>query len=85
MTVIPDHLKDYWDEAKGSVKEKTPDAAIEALAGQIKLKRDAEKRISEEGAIVMDAKGNAVEHPGIKIAREAGREVQGWINRYGST
>jgi phage terminase small subunit len=83
---IPDHLPEYlhavWREAKDQVRPSTPPAAIEGLCRQLYLMRDAERRVSEEGSVVADAKGNATEHPAIKIQREAGKEVRDWLKRY---
>lgn len=80
---LPSHLTPLWEEIVDQCKPDTPDAAIEAMVRQIYLMRDAETRIKEEGAIVVDGKGNATEHPAIKIQRDAGKELRTWLERYG--
>ena len=80
---LPDYLAAVWEDAVGQCKDDTPPAAVEALCRQIHLMRDAEKRITEDGAVIVDGKGNATEHPGIKIQREAGKEIRDWLQKYG--
>ena len=80
---LPDYLAAVWQDASSQCKEGTPPAAIEAFCRQLHLMRDAEKRITEDGAIVVDGKGNATEHPAIKIQREAGKEIRDWLLKYG--
>lgn len=59
-----------------------PAAAFEALCQQVWLMRDAQDRVASEGSVVADARGNAGEHPAIKIQREAANEVRRWLERY---
>lgn len=80
---LPDYLTSVWEDLVSEVKPNTPDAAVEAIARQIHLMRDAERRITTEGAVVVDAKGNATEHPAIKIQRDAGKELRDWLAKYG--
>ena len=44
---------------------------------------DAQRRIAVDGAVVVDAKGNAGPHPAIAIERYAGEEIRKWMARYG--
>ena len=81
---VPDYLRDVWSEVRDQCKPSTPTAAIEAMARQLYLLRDAERRITEEGSVIVDGKGNATEHPAIKIQRDAGKEVREWLKRWGS-
>ena len=82
----PVHLSEaiatLWDELAGQVRPNTPPAAMEALCRQMQLMRDCSRRIQAEGAVVMDAKGNAAEHPAIRIEREAGKQVRDWLSQY---
>lgn len=81
---LPDHLKDLWPDVAAQCKRHTPPSAIEAICRQVYLMRDAADRIHQEGAVVVDGKGNPAEHPAIKIQREAGKELREWLVRYSS-
>ena len=80
---LPEYLVPVWEDLISDVKPNTPNAAVEAMARQAHLMRDAERRVSTEGAVVVDAKGNATEHPAIKIQRDAGKELRDWLAKYG--
>ena len=69
-------------EIAEQVSSSIPDVALDALVRQVALMRDAAGRIETEGAVVLDAKGNASEHPCIRIEREAGKQVRDWLARY---
>jgi hypothetical protein len=74
-----------WLEVAAAV----PDVAIgqlglEALVSQVARLRDAQARIETDGAVVVDAKGNATEHPAIGIERRAQAEIRTWLERYGA-
>jgi len=77
-------LHEIWEEMAEQVAPRAPDLAIEALCRQVALMRDAAGRIQKEGAIVVDGKGNAVQHPAIAIEREAGKQVREWLAKYGA-
>jgi phage terminase small subunit len=79
---IPEHLHDTWAEIFEQCRPTTPDAAIEAMARQLYLMRDADARVTAEGAVVVDAKGNASAHPAIKISESASKEVRAWLDKY---
>jgi phage terminase small subunit len=81
---LPEYLRDIWDEIAKEVKPTTPESAIDAMVRQVYLLRDAERRVSSEGAVVVDARGNATEHPAIKIQRDAGKELREWLQKYGA-
>lgn len=82
----PEHLTDdmgaIWDEMEGQVRINTPPSAMEALCRQVQLMRDCARRIQKEGSVVMDAKGNASEHPAIKIERDAAKQLRDWLKQY---
>ena len=82
----PEHLTEdmaaIWDEMSDQVIASIPPAAMEALCRQVQLMRDCSRRIQSEGSVVMDAKGNASEHPAIKIERDAGKQVGDWLKQY---
>lgn len=56
---------------------------MEALCGQIYRMRDAQARITKDGAIVADAKGNPIPHPAIPIEKAAQAEVRAWVVKFG--
>ena len=82
----PDHLTEdmiaIWEEMEPQVRSGTPASAMEALCRQVQLMRDCARRIQSEGSVVMDAKGNASEHPAIKIERDAAKQVRDWLKQY---
>lgn len=79
---LPEYLHDLWDEIAPQLLGDTPPAAGESLCRQMHLLRDAEERVSREGAVIVDGKGNAAEHPAIKIQRDASNEVRRWLQEY---
>lgn len=80
---LPEHLATIWEEIEEGVMPKIGPAGIEALCGQIHLQREAGKRISEEGLVVQDVKGNPVSHPAIAIEKQAQSEVRSWLDKFG--
>lgn len=79
---LPDHLAEIWEEVAPSVQPRIGVAGLEALCAQIYRVRDAQKRITEEGLVVADDKGNPTEHPAIKIERKAQNEVRRWMKDF---
>lgn len=72
-----------WEEYAELARGPASRAGVEALVAQIARLRDAQRRIAIDGAIVIDAKGNAVPHPAVEIERRAGEEVRKWMEGYG--
>jgi hypothetical protein len=79
---MAEHLRLIWDEMAAILNPDTPAPDLEALCGQVRIMREAETRVMEEGPIVTDGKGNAVPHPGILIARQAGEEIRKWTGKH---
>lgn len=79
---LPDHISDIWDEMVTQVHPKIGVAGLEALCAQVYRVRDAQERITEEGLVVADDKGNPVEHPAIKIERKAQNEIRRWMKDF---
>lgn len=83
---MPDHLTEeligIWEEMTEQVRPSTPASAMEAICRQVQLMRDCARRIQSEGSVVADAKGNAAEHPAIKIERDAARQLRDWLKQY---
>lgn len=81
--MIPQHIPEYLHDAYRQVADEVgwdaPQVALEAMARELWLMRDAESRLVREGAVVVDAKGNAGEHPAIKIQRDAGKALRDWM------
>ena len=67
----------------GKVAESIGEVGMQALCTQIHRMRDAGRRISEEGLIVADARGNPTPHPAIAIEKGAQAEVRQWLQRFG--
>lgn len=76
-------LEEVRKEIQLQVRDETPPAAVEAAARQLLIMRECADRVNKEGAVVIDAKGNASEHPAIQIERSAGRELRQWLLDYG--
>jgi phage terminase small subunit len=79
---LSDSLSDIWTEMSQQVRGDTPPSALEAICRQVQLMRDCATRIQAEGSVVVDAKGNATEHPAIKIERDAGKQLRDWLKQY---
>lgn len=79
---LPERLHAIWDETHHTVGKMIPDTARESYCGQVWLVRDADQRVADEGAIVTNAKGDAVPHPAITLSRAAGDEIRKWIKAY---
>jgi hypothetical protein len=45
--------------------------------------RDAQRRITAEGIVVADAKGNPCPHPALAVEKQAQGEVRAWLGKYG--
>lgn len=80
---LPEHISAIWDELAGSVRDRIGNAGMEALCGQVYRLREAEGRISEEGMVVQDAKGNPVPHPALAIEKQAQAEIRNWVDKFG--
>ena len=52
---------------------------FEAFCGQVARLRDAQRRISREGLVTADAKGNPIPHPALAIETKAQAEVRAWL------
>jgi hypothetical protein len=79
---LPDHLGGIWDEMEAQVTPQIGAAGMEALCTQVYRMRDAQKRITEEGIVVADTKGNPTPHPALDIEKRAQNEVRQWLKAY---
>jgi len=82
---IPFHLGEIWEELKDTVSTRIGPQGLEAFCGQVYRLRAAEKRITEEGLVVQDSKGNPIPHPALAIEKQAQTEIRNWIDKYGKT
>lgn len=81
---LPDHLREVWCDLVDQVKPAIGTAGMEALCGQVYRMRDAQRRITEEGLVVLDAKGNPAPHPAIAVEKQASAEVRAWVKEFGA-
>lgn len=81
---LPAHLVPIWEETAPRVRPMIGPVGLEALCAQIYRMRDAQERITKDGAIVADAKGNPVPHPALAIEKQAQAEVRAWIAKFGA-
>lgn len=86
MPEPPAHLTDAereaWSElvaALGAAAAGAPAPALEAAACQVARMRDAHRRITAEGEIVLDGRDRPVPHPALAIERQAQAELRGWL------
>lgn len=55
---------------------------LEAYAGQVARLRDAQRRLSVEGSVIADVRGNPMPHPALAIERAAQVEIRAWGDRF---
>jgi hypothetical protein len=80
---LPDHIGVIWKEMLPQVRPTIGAAGMEALCTQVYRMRDAQKRITAEGIVVADAKGNPCPHPALAVEKQAQGEVRAWLGKYG--
>ena len=80
---LPDHLRPIWEEMADQVAVKIGIAGMEALCVQVYRLREAQKKITEEGMVVADPKGNPTTHPALKIEKDAQSEIRRWVKDFG--
>lgn len=81
---LPEHLIPIWNETVGRVKRQIGSIGLEALCGQVYRMRKAQESVTNDGAVVADAKGNPCAHPALAIERQAQAEILKWISKYGT-
>lgn len=80
---LPAHLAPIWEEILPTVQPAIGPVGLEALCAQIYRMRDAQERVTKDGAVVADAKGNPCPHPAIAIEKQAQAEVRAWVAKFG--
>jgi len=84
VTLAPD-VAAIWVEVVteyGTGYDRIVGPALEAYCGQVSRLREAARRISAEGLVVADAKGQPVPHPALAIERGAQEEIRRWGNAF---
>ena len=76
---LPEDVAAVWQELHAD-QHIGPD--FEAYCGQVARLRDAQGRISREGLVVADAKGQPIPHPALAIERQAQVEIRAWAGRF---
>jgi len=80
---LPDYLRPIWDELDEQMRDSIGAVGLEALCVQVYRMRDAQARVTADGMVVVDAKGNPVPHPALDIEKRAQAEVRTWLDKYG--
>lgn len=80
---LPEHLASIWAELLPAVRDTIGATGLEALCGQVYRLRDAQARITAEGIVVADAKGNPIPHPAIVVEKQAQAEIRAWLVKFG--
>lgn len=73
-----------WSEMVGQVRPTIGAVGLEALCVQVARMRDAQRRITAEGLVVADAKGNPVPHPALAVEKQAQAEIRQWLGKFGA-
>lgn len=84
----PEHLSEQaaavWVDTIG--RHPDPDEIrgpeLDAYCVVVARARDAARRIDDEGAVVNDERGNAIEHPAFAIERKAQAAIKAWGDRF---
>lgn len=79
---LPPELVPIWEQMLEQVDPTIGSAGMESLVIQISRLRDAQARISREGSVVADSKGNPGPHPALAIEQQAGREIREWMKNF---
>ena len=74
-------VKARW-EAAGADFSRVDGPDLDAYCGQVALVRESADRVSSEGMVIADAKGNPIPHPAVEIGRRAQAEVRAWAGRF---
>lgn len=79
---LPEELVMIWAEMEPQVHPRIGAAGLEALCGQIHRLRDAQRRVTTEGIVVADSKGNPCPHPALAVEKQAQAEVRSWLAKF---
>lgn len=67
--------------ADGRALSPFDEEVVATVAGLLRRVRDARARVDNEGSIIDDGKGFPVEHPALKVERQASAELRGWVDK----
>lgn len=81
---LPENVRIVWSELIDTHSDpaRIIGPAFDAYCGQVALLRDVQARISAEGPVVANAKGEPVPHPALAIMTKAQAEVRAWGDRF---
>lgn len=79
---LAEHLIPIWDEFEGQISPRIGAAGLEALCVSVYRLRDAEARITADGMIVSDARGNPAAHPALAIEKQAQADIRQWMSKF---
>lgn len=86
MTIAPDaqavadEIRGAWP--KGSSKPAPSGPEFEAFCGVVARLIDAQRRLSSEGPIIADPKGNPIPHPALAIEKSCAEQLRRWGARF---
>lgn len=80
---LPKALIAIWHEVEPQVDTRIGAVGLEALCLAVYRLRDARDRVSRDGLIVADARGNPSQHPALAIEKAAAAEVRSWMAKFG--
>jgi len=83
---LADDVAAVWCEIMAKVHhteiENMATPEFDAYCGAIARLRDAQRRISDEGAIIPDGKQNPIPHPALAIERASMDQLRRWGSRF---
>lgn len=79
---LPDHLVPIWAELEPQFHPRIGAAGLEAACIQVHRMRDAQERVTREGAVVADSKGNPCAHPALAIEKDASAQLRTWLEKF---
>lgn len=75
-------LSEIWDESAKDFRLGIGATGLEAVCRLIQRARLASKRLTDEGIVVEDAKGNPIPHPALAIEKQVQSELRQWIIKF---
>lgn len=79
---LPADVAAVWLEINTENGNPFSGPSFEAYCGQVARLREAQRRVSIEGLVIADPKGNPVPHPAIQIEKQAQAEIRAWGTKF---
>lgn len=79
---LPGDVAAVWVEINTGNTNRFDSPSFEAYCGQVARLREAQRRVSIEGLVIADPKGNPVPHPAILIEKHAQAEIRAWGTKF---